>query len=273
MSELRYDDFADAPGARRYDGYLALLCPFHDDHKPSLFVWPDGWFKCMSCGERGRWQKLHDKLNGFIARPSIFRSSATPTLNGIVEDVAEGAHRTLQMFPVFNAYLKRRGVEGMIDKCMLGWYEGWYTIPAWDEDNKFAGMAMRASTAVEEASGMRHFIPPGQPALLYVPLRREFEKAERIYIVFGIFDALVMAAAGYPVCTVIGGHRAFNAGLVEHIRKPIIVVPDHGEEGQAVLLRNKLGWRGRHHFVDWPDGCKDPNDLVMNGYKLERYIP
>ena len=34
--------------------WKSALCPFHDDHKPSLRVRLDsGGFKCMSCGIRG----------------------------------------------------------------------------------------------------------------------------------------------------------------------------------------------------------------------------
>jgi len=275
MNTITFDSFLDAPGFRQYDGYGTMLCPFHSDTHPSLMVWPDGFFKCMACGERGRYQKLWDKLNGFIPPAlSVLGYSSAPSFAGhSSEDIAVEAHVTLKKFPQFNAYLKRRGVASMIDKCMLGWHEGWYTIPALDENMEFAGMAMRASTAIEEYSGLRHFIPPNQPPVLYVPLHYLFRMAPQVYIVFGIFDALCMAAADYPVCTVIGGHRAFNEGLVEHIRKPIIVVPDKGEEMQAKQLTARLGWRGKLHLVDWPDGCKDANDLVVAGLPLERYIP
>ena len=29
------------------------LCPFHDDHNPSFYVFPDGHYKCFSCQEYG----------------------------------------------------------------------------------------------------------------------------------------------------------------------------------------------------------------------------
>lgn len=37
------------PSGSRYIG----LCPFHADTSPSFFVFPDGHFKCFSCGEYG----------------------------------------------------------------------------------------------------------------------------------------------------------------------------------------------------------------------------
>jgi DNA primase len=65
------------------------LCPFHDDHKPSLRVTPGkGLFRCMSCRATGnviqfvaRKENLTDKeaalkLNGSI--PGVRRGSALP---------------------------------------------------------------------------------------------------------------------------------------------------------------------------------------------------
>lgn len=276
MNQLTLDSFADLPGARRYDGYITILCPFHSDHRPSLLVFPDGKFKCLACGEWGHWDKLWKKIEGeqtaFVYHSS---SAVTPRFGSAsVEDVAMEAHRQLVSYPGFDAYLKTRKVDSMINRCRLGWYEGWYTVPAWDEEGNFAGMGMRASAAVQEYSGLRFFIPPAQSPILYVPLRwSHLRKAEKVYVTFGLFDALVMAAAGYAVVTVIGGHKAMHPSLLDSIRKPIIVVPEPGEIAPAQQLTVSLGWRGHLHLVDWPENCKDPNDLVMKGYDLRKYIP
>ena len=38
----------------RQGHYYTGLCPFHDDHHPSLAVYPErGTFCCFACGERG----------------------------------------------------------------------------------------------------------------------------------------------------------------------------------------------------------------------------
>jgi hypothetical protein len=50
----------------------------------------------------------------------------------------------------------------------------------------------------------------------------------------------------------------------DEVRKPIIFFPDAGEETEATNYYRQLGWRGRVARVDWPDGCKDPNDLHMH---------
>lgn len=42
-------------------GWHTGICPFHDDHRPSLRVNVNG-FKCMACGEKGTLRKLALKL-------------------------------------------------------------------------------------------------------------------------------------------------------------------------------------------------------------------
>ena len=114
---MTYESFLDSPGSRQYDGYLMILCPWHNDHAPSLMVWPDNHFKCLSCGERGGYKKLHDKLNGFVYNVAPIGYGATPSMAGkSSEDVAMEAHMTLKSFPQFNAYMERRGVGPMNDK-------------------------------------------------------------------------------------------------------------------------------------------------------------
>jgi len=50
--------------ARRWNNYL---CPFHDDHNPSLSVWVDG-FRCWGCGAKGDAVALYRGLKrvGFL---------------------------------------------------------------------------------------------------------------------------------------------------------------------------------------------------------------
>jgi len=68
---LTLDSIAERlPQVTRYDGYIAGLCPFHDDHRPSLLVYDkdptarEGWFRCLACGEQGTWSRLYDALGG-----------------------------------------------------------------------------------------------------------------------------------------------------------------------------------------------------------------
>jgi hypothetical protein len=42
-------------------GKIMTTCIFHNDKHPSLRIWPDGGFRCMTCGKIG-WVKNHPKL-------------------------------------------------------------------------------------------------------------------------------------------------------------------------------------------------------------------
>lgn len=48
---------------RRVSNYYLVLCPFHDDHNPSLKIFPSkGIWKCFACGEHG---SIHEFLNRY----------------------------------------------------------------------------------------------------------------------------------------------------------------------------------------------------------------
>jgi len=53
---------------------------------------------------------------------------------------------------------------------------------------------------------------------------------------------------------------------LDEYRKQIIILPDKGEEDTARKLASRLGWRGKVLVLDYPDGCKDPNDLLVKGH-------
>jgi len=39
-------------------GNYSALCPFHDDHNPSLSIHPERGFLCFACKEKGPLKKL-----------------------------------------------------------------------------------------------------------------------------------------------------------------------------------------------------------------------
>jgi len=52
------------PQAKSYTNYISGICPFHEDSKPSLLVYDDGWFRCLGCGVVGNYDKLYRALTG-----------------------------------------------------------------------------------------------------------------------------------------------------------------------------------------------------------------
>jgi len=106
------------------------MCPFHDDHKPSLMVNPKKqMFKCFACGMGGdvfkfiqmrenltfpeAAQKLADKAGVALhfSEEDRIRHTKTEKLYRVLEKAASVYEKTLWENPSVQDYLKGRGVE------------------------------------------------------------------------------------------------------------------------------------------------------------------
>lgn len=270
---LTLDDFMGLlQKPRRYESYVSGLCPYHEDTSPSLLVFADGWFRCLACEEVGEWERLHRKLQGWEV--SSYSPSATewrgPRLPlDDLEGFAWEAHEHLVDFPSLGWYLKLRGVESMIDSCVLGWNAGWYVFPAFGERRQFMGLLLRAGQHIQQATGKRYIIPKGQQPSMYVPNWKKFREAPAVAVVYGVMDALALNEMGFPVATVMGGKLSFKAEWLEDVRKPIYIIPDKDEEHAAMRLASRLGWRGKVIRLNYPAGLKDPADFLQHGKRDE----
>lgn len=232
------------------------------DNDPSMLVYADGWFRCLGCSRHGHWKTLWNKLKGQTTR--ITREVATgwngPHVHmSDLEQTCWQAHTDLLEFPSFQWYLEMRGVDPMIEDCELGYWQGWYSIPAYDRDGNFLAAVFRAAPHVQEASGMRYWAK-GKP-VMYVPNWQLLSKSY-IFVVFGMFDAITLAMIGEPVVTVTSGKSSFRAEWLDEYRKPIYIIPDKGEYGSAMKLAAELDWRATVLDIDYPSGLKDPADFA-----------
>lgn len=248
--------------------YYSAICPFHDDTKPSLLVYRDNWFRCLACGAVGDYERLWRAINGNPIRPipqekEIGENYETQKYD---ETFAYHAHQSLLKFRyIFGWYLRLRGVENRIESCRLGWWNGWYTIPVYDEKDRYEGIILRAGKHVQEATGLRYFCPKKQPPLFYVPDWYLLKISPVIFVVYGMFDALALSAMRYPVCTTTSGKDSFNPLWLERFRKLIVVLPDKGEEEAARKLAASLGWRGKVQKLNYPEDIKDPAGFLEIG--------
>jgi len=274
-STLCLDDFMEVlDRARRYDKYVAGLCVFHDDAKPSLLVYEDGWFRCRGCGRTGTFETLWRTIQkgGHVVTPpekTEWRPPVLPKKKEAIDDLIWKAHQDLLDVPSRGWYLEGRCVGGRVEPCKLGWYNGWYTVPILDADGEPHGVVLRSGPHVEHVSGQRFIQPVGQKPMLYVPDWNILGSGGKgLVVVYGLIDALSLSECRVPVCTTTGGKDAFPPEWLDGFRGRIGILPDLGEEDTARKLAAKLGWRGMVIKVDWPDGCKDPNDvLVKHGKK------
>jgi hypothetical protein len=269
--KLTLNDFLGESGVKIYENYIAMLCPFHPDRTPSLLVRDTG-FKCMACGAKGSLRQLKNKLEGVTARPAVRSGRATPNIPEDLETFAFKAHDHLVSDTSLQYYLRDRGVANMLVSAKLGYFEGWYTVPVFNKEYNVVGVTLRAGPSMQKRTGLRFTNPLGQNAMMYVPDWTLWNGADELYIVFGIFTALAMAAQGWPVATTVGGKHTFNPMWLASERKKIKVIPDVGELKDASNLVMGLGWRGEVWLPHYPDGCEDMADIAARGLKIGDYL-
>lgn len=268
------------PGCRRYhraDGssYLAGICPWHDDSRPSLLVFENNFFNCLACGRQGNHKTLLNELRrpGYTHVEPVKMRWDTPKLPETIKGLRaflNSCHYALVDSEYLQTYLISRGVDGRLEVNRLGFYQGWYTIPVFDQEGSTVGAVLRSSPQVQKVSGLRFIVPLGQKPMLFVPDWRLFERASKVAIVFGMFDALALASLRYPVCTTTGGKDSFNEEwLGEYRDKSFVILPDLGEEATARKVATEIGPRARTARLEYPEGCKDPADFLATGRRDE----
>lgn len=249
--------------------YFSARCPFHDDTEPSLLVYPDGAY-CL--GERRRYtlQQIEKKIAGRKANiaqepKAAFNWRFAPD----PETMADDGYRALHRQPSLTTYLTGRGLKlDFINEMLIGWWEGWYTFPFYGAEGNFRGLVIRASPAIEQHCHVRYLTPPGQPEMLYLPDWSLWGAAKHFYVVYGIFDCLLLNQSGIPCVTSTSGQR-LSSGLLEALRCPLTILPDnHPHEIQsAKKLASELGWRGTAKILSYPTGVKDPAGFWPNRVK------
>lgn len=266
---LVYDDFIQALGhVEQHERYLLAVCPFHDDRKPSMLVFKDGWFRCLGCNRVGSWDVLWNRLQGWTGpvAPEVNTRWRSPLLpedrDKDMEEVVYQANQDILKFDNFQWYLKKRGIASKIDAYHLGYWRGWYTFPLFDRQHKFRNVVFRASPHVEFAGSLRYWYR-GDPDL-YVPDWRLLEK-KKLFLTYGILDAVTLAMLGFPAASVTGGWASFKPELVEEFRFPIYIIPDQDEDKYAVDHMRTLGWRGNVLRLQFSDHVKDVNDFIQHG--------
>ena len=275
VNTINYSDFLHKlPGAEDKGRYIVATCPFHQDNSPSLLIFPDGWFHCLAatCSRSGTWKTLWNKLEGQPVQVHIetrihYKSPSGLTEFESREKLAYQAYIDLTHFTTFQWYLEMRGLVDAIDIHEIGYHRGWYTFPVRDRDYRFENVIFRAAPHVQYAlDGVRYWAD-GKPTM-YVPDWHLLNKSDYILMVFGIMDALTLNKFRYPVVTPTHGY-IFDANWLNAYRKPIYVIPDKGEEREALELVSNMGWRGKMVRIEYPVGMKDANDFLRAGREKE----
>jgi len=265
---LTLNDVAEyLDGWKPYDGYGMALCIEHDERHASMQVSQKGYF-CKSCGAKGSLEKLYEKVSGrVVIKQRVYNSSGGVWRKwekefGSIQAIAKLAHKLLKEFPNDANFLTQRKIDSQIKTGMFGYLEGYYTFPIRDEFGEVHGIVARASPTIQSKDN-RYTVSPKCPVKLYVPNWRKVLKDDNLYVCYGTIDAWSLHMAGYASITGLSGQE-FNSLNLDRFRKPIYIIPDRGEERAAIDLQCKLDWRGKPLFLQYPEGCKDVNDVHKN---------
>lgn len=253
-------------GAVRYERYVASLCPFHEDNRPSFMAW-ENFYRCYSCGATGRTEDLLHLVGGLPTQPrreSHFRNPWRGWVkkHGRVGLVLKAANEHLPC-----DYFSKRGVdEDQQRKLRLGYLSDWYTIPFFDRYGTIMGAIARRGE--DNLSPAKYVTPPKQNnrRLIYVPDWELLGQRREIIVTFGIFDAITLAINGIASISIIG--LFIDPTVFDFFRKHIYIVPDRKEEKFALQLASKLGWRGHVLRFNYPEGTKDLNDVYTQDPQL-----
>ena len=270
-----YEIYEALDNAHQYEGYVASSCPFHDDLRPSFFVYPD-WYRCSACGANGPTSSLLARLGKIsrVAAPSRKKQvvSTNPFTiwmkNSTLKKTLRAAWQTINQNPGMGNYITQdRGIiEPYRKKLGIGYIDDWYTIPILSRNGIIISAVARKGR--DNSSQSRYVLPNGtNPNILYIPNWERVRNARYLIITFGILDAITLAIIGEPSASTITGKR-LAPNSVSRFRIPILLIPDRREEQDGLVAAQKLGWRGHSLRMNWLEGCNDINDMWVKDRKL-----
>ncbi len=242
-------------GVREYRGYIAACCPFHEDENPSLLVNPTFW-RCLACGARGKTESLLDILSRIPKPVEGRKRKAVNRLTYLINEF--GINGLLRYVSTPSYYMLKRGIDEKHQREVgVGTVEGMVIFPVKNNFGEVSGIVGRY---VDEGVKPKYIVPAGQKPMLFSPDWRAVLSASKVFVVWGMVDALTLFVLGFPVVTPTSGVGA-SPTLFDWLRKTLILVPDRGEEAQVTKVCSYLGWRGKMVRPPYPEGAKDVNDF------------
>lgn len=261
LSEIR-----DLVNGNVYGDYISAICVFHKDSTPSMLV-NEKYYNCLACGANG---KTKDLLNYLKKNPVEKVRLQSPKFWSKLRDmdfdeISWTAYDNLKKNSSNQYYLEERKINEMRSQLRIGFIDGFYTFPVFNADRDVIGMVARAGKVMQKAYNLRYLAPNRelQPTLLYCPNWQRVLSARKIFLVFGIIDAISAEICGIPAVTGTLGHN-IPVELFSGLRKPIFIVEDGDgkDHRQAIELQRKLGWRAKIIRLPYPEDCKDLNDIL-----------
>ena len=261
------------------------LCPFHNDHTPSL-TFKKNKFKCWSCGESGDSISLVEKVLGkdfldacrwLADENNIILTEYKPEEVKLVEPFDVSRYERFFERPwLSEAARKFLFEERRIDPRVVRWCrltswrdrEGvdWLQTPYYDQQGKLIGIQNR--NLVRFASPRFRF-PQGSECRIYnLPVLNRLRPGDTLFIAEGCSDCWSLLSAGYksiaiPSATLLGKKDAEllqSFGSDKSIR--FEMWPDNDAPGERLFmqLREVLPSLVHHQL---PPDCKDFSEYYL----------
>ena len=268
------------------------LCPFHDDHHPSMSLGRNNKYRCFVCGAHGDVIELvmrHLKKSFPDACRWLMDGSGV-TVNGsgvdkphtsyIRHQTSFDASRYSRFFerPFLNdearrfLFDERRLDPRVVSWCRLtSWHDrqggAWLETPYYDHEGRLVGIQNRN---LVRGALPRFRFPSGSWCGVYnLPVLNRLRQGEDLYITEGCSDCWAMLSAGHkaiaiPSATLLTKEvrnqlETCNLQLETHFH----MYPDRDEPGERLFLQLKeLLPSLQHHQL--PPGCKDFSEYYLS---------
>ena len=276
------------------------LCPFHDDHTPSLTFKRNKW-KCWSCGEDGDTISLVEKIlhKDFLDACRWLADENNIILAGYKPEEEKPAkpfdasryarffeHPWLSDEACRFLYEERRLDPRVVRWCRLtSWRDKqgtpWLQIPYYNREGKLIGLQNRNLTPSPKESGEkkasplgevgggfpRFRFPQGAECSIYnLPVLNRLRAGEDLYITEGCSDCWAMLSSGHkaiaiPSATLL---KPKDVKLLETLNMELgtrfHMYPDNDVPGERLFLQLQQRLPNLQHH-HLPPGCKDYGEM------------
>lgn len=262
-------------------------CPLHGgSNETSFTIFPNNTYYCFSCGASGNVinyvsqrenlphqdsiRVLAEQLNINLDSDQEYQKM-TEIVSRNEQTVALG-HKNVSKL---QDYLSNRGlIESTVETFKLGFLDAKMTIPVRNPNGQVVAIACRQFDVKPKYKNSTNNELYDKSSLLFGLYESRKRIRDKVYLVEGYMDVMSgwqmgIACLGYCSAQV---HRDQLKTLVPYLQKNTMVIyaPDNDEAGRKNLLQvrerfNKILPFVTVHVLDYPDGCKDMNDVLMKG--------
>ncbi len=262
------------------------LCPFHNDHHPSLsFNVRRNTYRCFVCDAHGGtidlvMRTLHKDFKEaclWLSDGSQWAAvgSQQPAANEKVFDASryERFFERSYLSAAAKAFLfdERRIDPRVVRWCRLtSWRDrqgvNWLQIPYYDRDGHLTGIQNRN---LQKGAQPRFRFPQGSECGIYnLPILNRLHEGEELWITEGASDCWAALSAGHkaiaiPSATLLKPKDVkMLEALNRELETPFHMYPDRDAPGERLFLQLKeLLPNLQHHQL--PMGCKDFSDFYL----------